>query len=132
MGLQSVLVDRGRILRQAVAAGQVGGRTQFVKTEPGQWFDCRLFLPQMPESFDSQRVSKRVVIVPTLLYGIYDQDGNLFRVLPTDYLEIESDDLDSETWQVTAEPQPLRKKRGVIGFQTSLKRVEVSLFASSG
>lgn len=125
MGLTSVLVDQGRILRKGVAGPQVGGRTQFVDTEPGQWFDCRLFLPNMPESFDPQRVSRRVVVVPTLLYAIYDQDGNTFRVLPSDMIEVTSDDLDAGTWLVTAEPQPLRKKQGVIGFQTTLSRIKI-------
>lgn len=116
-------MDSGRILRKAGAV-KVGGRTTFVETEPGQWFSCRLFLPQSPESYDPARVSKRVVRAPTLLYGTDDDEGNELEVRLSDRIEIESDDLGTALWEVTGAPQPLRKKEGVLGWQATLKRVE--------
>lgn len=129
MPLQSVLIDRARILRQAASAVKVGGRTTFVDTEPGTWFSCRLQMPtatneQIPAGF----VSKRVVLVPTLIFDTEDDDGTEVAVRFNDMLEVESDDLGSTTWQVTAEPMPFRKREGIIGYQTTLRRVETHDF----
>jgi hypothetical protein len=123
MGFEGVLVDRGRILRKSGAV-KVGGRTTFVDSEPGEWFACRLFLPQSPESYDPARVSKRVVIAPTLMYGTDDEEGNQIEVRLSDRIEVESDDLGVALWQVTGAPQSLRKKEGILGWQATLKRLE--------
>lgn len=128
MGLTSVLVDRGRVLRQAAQPLKVEGRTQFVATEPGTWFDCRLFMPASPESYDPATVRKRVVRVPTMLYDTEDEQGNELTMAVTDQVEIESDDLGSATWQVTGAPEPLRKKTGIIGWQVTLRLVENAEF----
>jgi hypothetical protein len=128
VALQGVLVDRGRLLRKAAQPVKIEGRSQFADAEPGDWFGCRLFLPASPESYDPATVRRRVVIVPTLLYGLYDDSGNLLEVLNTDEIEVESDDLGNATWQVTAAPEPLRKKNGLIGWQTTLRRVATNEF----
>lgn len=128
MSLDAVLVDRARILRQAATALKLEGRTQFAEVEPGTWFACRLTLPEPPETYDQARTYKRVVIVPMLLFGTDDDDGNPLAVVHTDMLEVDSDDLGHETWQVTSDPQPLRRREGMIGFQAALRRVEVPNF----
>jgi hypothetical protein len=129
MPLSRALVDRARLLRKAASATKVGGRTTFVDTEPGTWFPARLTLPtatneQTPSGFSS----RRVVLVPTLLFDVEDDDGTEVEVRFNDMVEVESEDLGSTTWQVTAEPMPMRKREGIIGYSTTLRRVEVHDF----
>lgn len=125
MSLTAVLVDQARLLRKAGSGVKVGGRTTFVDTEPGTWFSCRLQMPtataeQLPAGF----ISKRVVLVPTLIFDIEDDEGTEVVVKANDMLEIESDDLGVATWQVAGAPMPFRKREGIIGWQVTLKRVE--------
>lgn len=125
MGLTSVLLDRARLVRKAASATKVGGRTTFVDTEPGTWFAARLQMPstqaeQQPADF----VAKRIVPTPTLMYAPDDDIGNPVEVRFSDMLEVESEDLGNALWQVTTEPEPYRKKRGIIGFEVQLRRVE--------
>lgn len=128
MSLSAVLVDRARLLREAAQPLKVEGRTQFAEAEPGDWFPCRLFLPSSPESYDPANVRRRVVVAPTLMYGVYDESGNPFQVGHSDQVEVWSDDLGAAIWQVTAEPEPFRKKTGIIGYQVTLRRVKVVEF----
>lgn len=124
MSLSAVLVDRARLLRKGAQPLKVEGRTQFVDTEPGTWFACRLSLPTAPESYDPATVRKRVVIVPTILYDLEDDQDNEVLLNASDMLEIESDDLGNATWQVTANPEPLRRREGLVGWQVALRRVQ--------
>jgi hypothetical protein len=129
VGLDSVLIDRARISRKRASDVKVGGRTTFGETEPGTWFAARLQLPTAtPEQVPSGFVSKRVVFVPTLIFATEDDEDNPIDVHSTDTLEVESEDLGNALWQVTAEPQPFRKREGIIGYQVPLKRVETSDF----
>lgn len=129
MGLTSVLIDRARLVRLAASATKVGGRTTFVETEPGTWFAARLQMAATTEQQPSGFVSKRAVPTPTLIFATIDDAGNEVEVRFNDVLEVESEDLGSTTWQVTQEPEPFRKKQGVIGFQVQLKRVETREFS---
>src|SRR4051794_18519948 len=98
MGLDSVLLDRARLVRQAASGTKAGGRTTFVETEPGTWFPARLSLPEsMPEGQPAGFVSKRVVKTPTLLCATEDDIGNEVEVRFNDMLEVESEDLGSAT-----------------------------------
>lgn len=131
MGLSSVLIDRARLLRKAATPLRTGGRTTFVDVEPGEWFSCRLEMPTVaPESQPPSFVSKRVVLSPTLIFDIEDDEGTEVVVRADDMLTIESDDLGSATWQVTGEPMPFRKKQGIIAFQVGVKRIDVDDFQS--
>lgn len=130
MGFGSALVDRARIMRPGASTLKLEGRTQFAEIEPGTWFDCRLTLPTSPESLGPGSAYKRVVRAPTLLYATEDENGDEFTLDPQDYIEVESEDLGTETWQVTAAPEPLRRKTGIIGYQTTLKRIELREFAA--
>lgn len=125
MGIESVLVDRARISRRKTTGVRREGRSQFVDFESGTWFPARLFLPASPESRDPQRVYKRVVIAPTLMYGLDDDDGTEVDLRSSDYVEVESEDLGAAVWEVTGDPEPFRKKEGVIGHQVTLKRLKV-------
>ena len=131
MGLQSVLLDRARLIRKAATPLHVGGRTTFVDVEPGEWFAARLDLPTVaPESQPTSFASKRVVLNPTLIFDIEDEEGTAVIVKSDDMLLVESEDLGSATWQVTGQPIPFRKKRGIIGWQVGLKRIDADDFQS--
>lgn len=129
MGLTSVLVDRARLIRKAATPLKVGGRTTFVDVEPGEWFSCRLEMPTVaPESRPPSFASKRVVLSPTLIFDIEDDEGTEVVVRADDMLTVESEDLGSATWQVTGQPMPFRKKEGIIGWQVGVKRIDVDDF----
>ena len=129
MSLSSVLVDRGRLHRKAASTVRVGGRTTFADTEPGTWFAARLMMPNAtPESIPAGFISKRIVLVPTLIFDIEDDEGSPVEVRNSDMVEVESDDLGNAMWQVTSEPEAFRKKQGIIGFKAELKRIETHDF----
>lgn len=128
MGLRSALVDRARVHRPAAQTLKVEGRTQFAESEPGEWFRCRLFLPTAAESYDPATVRRRVVIVPTMLYGLRDANGVEIGLTHTDRVEIDSNELGAEMWQAASEPEPIRKKRRLIGYQVTLRRVQTNEF----
>ena len=123
MPIESVLMDRGRILRQAAQPLKVEGRTQFVEVEHGAWFDCRLFLGGSPESPEPGGVRRKVTAAPTLMYGVEDDAGNPLQLVATDRVEVESEDLGSAVWRLTGDPDAFRRKEGVIGFQVTVSRV---------
>lgn len=129
MSLAAVLLDRARLQRRAASSVKVGGRTTFVDTEPGTWFACRLQMPTAtPEQLPAGFVSKRVVLVPTLIFDTEDDEGTEVVVKANDMLEVESDDLGAAMWQVAGAPMPFRKREGIIGFQVTVKRVETDDF----
>jgi hypothetical protein len=129
VSLGAVLVDRARPLRKSASSVKVGGRTTFADSEPGTWFAARLMMPTAtPESMPAGFISKRVVLVPTLICDTEDDQGDPVVLAFNDMVEVESEDLGAATWQVTAEPEPFRKKQGIIGYSVNLKRVETGDF----
>src|SRR5947199_26742 len=122
MGLQGVLVDRARPLRKREAGRRVEGRT-IRGVAPGEWFKCRLTLPSAVEDSGATAGVRPVTTQPMLLLGVKDLAGEPL-VLHNDLrLEINSRQLGLATWDVVGEPEPLRKKRRVIGYQAAIRRV---------
>lgn len=121
MALGAVLVDRARVVDK-VGTTKVQGRTQF-NPVLGTWFKARLFLPASEERADAQGRRRKVIKKPTLLCGVKDTAGGVVLVQADQMLEVASPDLGSAVWQIEGDPEPLRKKRKVIGFQATLKRI---------
>lgn len=123
MGLAAVLVDRARTIRKEAGA-RVEGRSANVTVE-GAWFKARLMLDtaEAQESVDTGRGRRATVPRPQLLYGVGDLEGGTVDVFASDQIEVFSVELGSAIWRVTGDPQPIRKKRRVIGWQAGLERL---------
>ena len=124
MGLVGVLVDNARTVERRAAGQRVEGRTIY-GTATGPWFKCRLTLPSALET--DAEVVRPVQIVPTVLYGIRDENGDVVILHNDVRLEVGSKELGDSVWDVVGEPEPLRKKRRVIGWQATIRRVEVAV-----
>lgn len=123
MGLASALVDQARVVERTAAGRRVEGRTLY-GTQTGPWFACRLTLPVSPEQADAAAGIKVVVRAPELMYDVVDADGGDVRLTNQTRVEVDSVELGRTLWEVVADPEPLRKKTSVIGFQVSLRRLE--------
>lgn len=123
MGLGSALVDRARIVRQVSATEtRVAGSSVLAQVE-GNWFRARLELPGGSESEAPERGRRRQVLAPTLLFEPFDEANEDVDLSADDYVEVDSVELGRTRWQITTFPQPIRKKRAVIGFQVTLRRI---------
>lgn len=126
--LGSALVDRARVVEREPLPSKVGGSTQF-ETVLGEWFRCRLTLPAAQEVADASGARRRPVTVPTLLYGLRDVQGGAV-LLSTDLrLEVASPELGTAEWNIVSTPEPLRRRRSLVGYQITLRAVGEPTFA---
>jgi hypothetical protein len=133
MALASALVDRARIVRRVPNDYKVDGETGFVDA-PGPWFKARLTIPESEEAvsgISSRRVGldastqrRRVVKRPTLMFGTRDSEGQQIVLTVEDKVEVDSRELGTEVWLVSADPGPIRAKRKVLGYTVTLRRIE--------
>jgi len=129
MALTAALVDQARVyVRRPTAGPKVEGRTQFVDSV-SPWIKARLQLPASPETVDEGvRSRRRTVTVPTAMVNFKDKAGNPVEITNQTKVGIQSKQQLGEgvevIYQVTADPEPIRKKRKVIGFTLTLRRVE--------
>jgi hypothetical protein len=124
--LNTALVDRARTVSFAPAGPKVRGSTQFAYVR-SEWFKARLTLPASTESTDGSGSRRKQVREPTLLVGVKDLQGQPFTLSSDDRIQVRAAGLGEDSvWDVVGNPEPLRKKRRVIGFQVTLKRVEDS------
>lgn len=122
MALGSALVDRAKFVRRAPTGKRVEGTKLFHDT-PGPWFRCRLQMPQQQESGEGGR--RRGVTVPTLTVGRRDQDGGIIEFKGDDRIVVRSNQLATDTTlQVNGDPEPIRKRRTIIGWTVTLTRVD--------
>lgn len=104
------------------ARGRASGASVFTDAE-GPWFRCRLELPDVNVNPDGSG-RRRVIRVPTLMYGYLDTSGDPVVLNEEARVEVDSNELGSEIWQVNGRPKPMRKKRRVIGWEVQVKRME--------
>lgn len=123
MALGAALVDRARRVTKEASTVRVEGTTPMAEVRSA-WFRCRLFLGGDRESQGEDGSYVRSVRGPTLLYGVRDADGAVLDVGYDEKLEVESAQLGDALWRVAGEPEPLRKRRTVIGYQVTLERVQ--------
>ncbi len=131
MALGTALVDRARRISNQPSPLKLEGRTQFAKFhEP--WFRARLTMPANPETADPAGGRTRVEVLPTLLFGLRDADGNPVGLTTEDEVEVDSKELGRAVYRPDADPQPLRKRRSLIGWEVRLHRIENHPFRPSG
>lgn len=123
MALGAALVDRARLIEKVASDVKVNGRTTFTEVRTA-WFRARLTLPRSPETVGPSGAYKRVEMRPTLLYGPRDSEHNPVVVTTEKVIEVDSPELGRLFYMIDADPEPLRKKRRVIGYEAPLKRVE--------
>ena len=123
MGLTHALVDRARLIERVPSPVRVNKRTTFSDvTEP--WFRVRLQLPSAPETAEGAGGKTRVEVRPTLLVGVKDNEGNPVVLTTEKLIEVDSPDLGRALYRFDADPEPLRRRRRVIGYEVALRRVE--------
>jgi hypothetical protein len=128
VALGTALVDRARVYsRRQVAAVRVEGSTP-MHEHVGPWMKARLQLPQAPESVDQPpRGRRRTVREPTLMTGIRDLDGGQVAITTEHRIGVLSKHQFGEgvevVFEVTGDPEPIRKKRRVIGYTVTMRVV---------
>lgn len=123
MSITAVMVDRARIIERVETGKKVEGTTTMAPVH-GPWFKVRLFLDmaQSPERSE-QGERKKVVQTPLMMFGVKTLDGAPLELVAEQQVEISSPRFGTAVWRLTADPQPISKKRRVIGGQVSLERV---------
>lgn len=129
MGLSSALVDKARRISETATAEKVDGTTIFTPTT-GAWFKARLTLEAAPESDDPQGGVRRTERTATLMYSKRDAAHNAVVVVATDKIEVNSKALGTTVFEVVGDPEPLRKKRRVIGFEVPLSLISEHPFTA--
>lgn len=123
MALGAALVDRARPIRKRKSAERVEGMTM-VRPVSGEWFKARLFPVASPAEEDEQRGRRRALKRPQLMYGVKDAVGDPIVLSFDARVEVDSPQLGRSIWRVTGVPQPMRKKRSVIGFLADVEQVD--------
>ena len=123
MAYRSALVDRAFIQRKVQSKKKVGGR--YIATdEPtlGSEFRVRLVLPNTMENRRDGRVATNPT--PMLMTDRKSKDGALLEFRTSDKIKVVSKQLGTALWEVNGEPEALRKKRKVIGWQLPVSKVD--------
>lgn len=127
MGLGVALVDRARLVKNESSGEKVEGTRVFVPTS-GEWFKARLTLNAAPEveppSYKGEISSSihATARSATLMYAIRDTVGSPVTLVASDRVEVNSAALGTAVYEVTGDPEPIRKKRAVIGWTATLTR----------
>lgn len=124
MPIGTALVDRARLVTMEAATARVEGTTQLAPVY-GEWFRCRLTLPGSQEGPDEPRGYRRSINRPSLLYGVRDRAGQTLAIRFNHKVVVESKEQGIlSVWKVNGDPQPLRKKRSMIGWFAQLERLD--------
>lgn len=121
MGLRVALVDRAYPQRKVADAVKVNGRTIHAAGE-GPAVRCRLVPNAAGERAEDGR--KIVEARPTVTLDMRDVDRDRYEPRKTDKLRIVSRELGQGTWEIDGKPEPIRKKRRVIGWTATVVRLE--------
>jgi len=123
MGLQSVLVDRARVLRQVRQGQKVEGRPLY-DIEASDWFKCRLDVADSSEQAEDGRWKR--VARSWVTTARRDMKHQPLLIYATDLVQIVSDDLDTGEdyfWSIDGDVVPMRKRKGVIGYEFKVVQI---------
>lgn len=122
MGLRAALVDRAVRLRKDPTGRRVEGTTIYEEQEAEQPVRVRLTVQAAGEDLgDGRSVTEPT---PTLMVYRKDLGGQPLDWRATDRVRVTSRELGEAIYEVDGEPVPIRKKRRVIGWTLTVKRVE--------
>lgn len=128
MSLKGACVDVGRIIRLEPSATRVEGRTTFEPVAE-QWFRCRLTISEgssrsaAPARSQSAIDWRARVMQAQLMTITVDQDGNTLEFRTDQLYDVSSIQLGRAIWRSMGEPEPIRKKRKLIGYLVNAGRV---------
>lgn len=121
MGLRAALVDTAYRIRKGPTGERVEGSTVFRSAE-SEPIKARLNIQQAGERTEDGRVLTEPQ--PTLLVYKRDLLGEELDWKATDRIRVESIQLGTHEYELQGDPQPIRKKRTVIGWSLTLRRTE--------
>lgn len=121
MGFRGALVDTAYRVRKGPSSKRIEGSTIFT-SEESEPIKARLSVTQAGERAEDGRVLTEPQ--PTLIVYKRDLLGEELDWRATDRIRVESVELGTHEFEVQGDPQPMRKKRRVIGWQLNLRRTE--------
>lgn len=121
MGLRAALVDRAYRIRKSPSGEKVEGTTIFAPAE-SEAIPARLTLSTAAERNDDGRTITEPQ--PTLIVYRRDLLGEELDWKATDRIRVESQQLGNHEFEVQGDPQPMRKKRRIIGWTITLRRTD--------
>lgn len=135
MALTAALKDRARGIMSVPSTHKVEGKTVMAPDIRGPWFKARLGTMSSRESADGGG-TWRTVKTPTLMFGIKDLEGGSLidedggaLLKAKDRVEVDSPQLGRAVYELTGDPEPMRKKARLLGFEAPLVRVDREEFA---
>jgi hypothetical protein len=125
MALGSVLTDKARIQRRLRTGERIEGR--FVETAPfSPYIRCRYTPSQGSKSRTAASVRHTQPAIVVMKAASLRRIG-LGQLLPSDRIEITSNELTAPTvMEIMGTPEPIRKRRTVIGWQAMVQLVKES------
>ena len=123
MSLNRALVDKARVLGKAASSQRVEGTTLYVETRSA-WFRARLELGQGAGGRAAATQAKQSTRSPEVMVSVKDLLGQPVLINNQDRLEIDSRELGRTVYDVVGDPEPIRKKRRVIGWTVMVSRVD--------
>jgi hypothetical protein len=124
VSLNNALVDRARVLGKAASSQRVEGTTLYVETR-SPWFRARLELGQGTGGRKAATQAKESTRNPSMMVSVKDEVGMAVLINNQDRLEVNSKELGRTVFDVVGDPEPIRKKRKVIGWTVLMTRVDV-------
>jgi hypothetical protein len=126
VSIRAVCVDRARIVRLEPSVERVEGRTTF-EPIPESWFRCRLTINEstrtsMPRSQSALDFRARLMM-GGLMTTLVDLDGNPLTFRSDVRLDVSSQQLGRAIWRIEEEPQPIRRRRNLLGYTLTMERV---------
>lgn len=121
MGLRAALVDTAYRIRKSPTGEKVEGTTVFAPGE-SEAIPARLTLSTAAERTEDGRVLTEPQ--PTLLVYRRDLLGQELDWKASDRIRVESEQLGDHDFEIQGEPQPMRKKRRIIGWSITLRRTD--------
>jgi len=123
MAFRGALVDRARLVVRVPLPYKVEGTTRF-EDLPGAWFRCRFTYNSAPDSDDAQGGRRRTPRTGQIICGVRDMDRQPLAIRSSDRLELDSKQLGRAMFEITSDPEPIRKKRKMLGWMANVTRVE--------
>ena len=113
MSYRSVLVDKARAITYTRGTRGIEGESLKITTY-GKWFSARL-VPAGSKEVRANNRSSHETKETQLLYAV----GGSLHI--NDKVEVTSRELGTAVWIVMGEPQPVRKKRVLLGYIATIR-----------
>ena len=136
MGINVALVDRARIVSSEAIGKKVEGTVIFDEAS-GDWFKCRLTLAAAPETQppsykgETSASTHATARAAEIMYALRDSGGEAVVLTAADRLEVDSVALGRALYEVQGDPEPIRKKRALLGWTVNTVLVDEHHYAEA-